>query len=83
MAFKIRSKMVKEIPENFKNNYKEEGLICQYCTETKIMSQSHCMECSAWVEQRTLDEHHGPGDLLPERARLKAESVRKKASYDS
>ena len=93
MAFKIRSKMVEEIPENFKNKYNkngEEGLICQYCTETKIMSQSHCMECSAWVEQRKGLDLMNIMDLvtffrrlLAERTRLEEESVRKTASHDS
>ena len=90
MAFKIRSKMVEEIPENFKNKYKEEGLICQYCTETKIMSQSHCMECSAWVDQRKGLDLMNIMDLvtffrrlLAERTRLEAESVRKTSSHDS
>ena len=53
MAFKIRSHMVPEITGNFKNRYKvkgtiSEGLSCEHCKEGEIMTQSHCMSCSAW-----------------------------------
>ena len=57
MAFKVRSLMIPEIPGNFKNRYKvkgtiSEGLTCEYCQEGEIMTQSHCMSCSAWSELR-------------------------------
>ena len=51
MAFKVRTKMVSEIPANFKNKFKkkgDDGLICSYCKQGKIMTQSHCLECPAW-----------------------------------
>ena len=37
MAFKIRSKMVTEIPGNVKNRYKnkKEELVCKYCSKMK------------------------------------------------
>ena len=47
MAFKVRSKMVSEIPENFKNKYTEETLKCVYCDKGEISSQSHCISCPA------------------------------------
>ena len=46
MAFKVRSKMVSDIPENFKNKYEEGGL---ECNDGEVSSQSHCMVCPAWV----------------------------------
>ena len=52
MAFKIRSKMIKEIPANFKNKYKEEDQVCKYCDENKLLNQSHCVLCPAWEQQR-------------------------------
>ena len=54
MAFRIRSKMVDSIPENFKNKYKKDpqGLICSYCSSGEIFSQSHCLECPAWQDIR-------------------------------
>ena len=55
LAFRVHSKMVDEIPANFKNKFKskgEDGLICSYCDKGEIMSQSHCLECSAWVKLR-------------------------------
>ena len=52
MAFKIRSKMIKEIPANFKNNYNEEDQVCKFCQENKLLNQSHCVVCPAWEKQR-------------------------------
>ena len=54
LAFRIRSKMVKDIPENFKNKHKNDsqGLKCKYCSSGEILSQSHCLVCPAWKELR-------------------------------
>ena len=54
LAFKIRSHMVQDIPGNFKNKFRKnkDGLICSYCSEMEIMTQSHCVRCPAWTEQR-------------------------------
>jgi hypothetical protein len=57
MAFKIRTQMVPEIPGNFKNKYRvkgteTEGLVCSECEEGEIMTQSHCLTCSAWADIR-------------------------------
>ena len=53
MAFKVRSQMLSDIPGNFKNKYRvrgttSDGLICEYCQEEEIMTQSHCLTCTAW-----------------------------------
>ena len=52
MSFKLRSQMLKDIPGNFKNKYKkdEEKLKCQHCDLDEVMTQSHCLECTAWVD---------------------------------
>ena len=49
-AFKLRSQMLENIPGNFKNKYKnnKEKLKCHYCDMDQEMTQSHCLECSAW-----------------------------------
>ena len=54
LAFQIRSKMVKDIPANFKNKFKNdsEGLKCKYCASNEILSQSHFLVCPAWKELR-------------------------------
>ena len=52
MAFQIKSQMVKEIPANFKNKYKEEDRMCKFCDEEKTLNQSHCLVCPAWEHQR-------------------------------
>ena len=57
LAFKIRTQMVAEIPGNYKNKFRvkgtvKEGLVCMECQEGEIMSQSHCLTCTAWVELR-------------------------------
>ena len=49
--------MVPEIPANFKNKYRvkgteTEGLVCTECEEGEIMTQSHCLTCSAWTDIR-------------------------------
>ena len=92
MAFKVRCHMVKDIPANFKNKYKnkEEGLQCSYCTEKKEMSQGHCLGCPAWSELRKGLDVTNIMDLvvffrrlLAERARLEKEGVTGTASHDS
>ena len=59
MAFKIRTQMLPGIPGNFKNKYKkkddqnpDKGLLCDFCQDEEILSQSHCAVCPAWEEQR-------------------------------
>ena len=84
MAFKVRCMMVPEIPNNFKDKYKkkENGLICSYCDEGQVMSQSHCLVCPAWAEQREgldltsiVDMASFFRKLLAERERLEALDV--------
>ena len=89
MAFKVRSKMVADIPCNFKNKYKrkgEDGIMCPYCKEGREFSQSHCLECPAWTDIREGLDLSNIMDLvvffrkmLDERARLEAENVTKTA----
>ena len=76
--------MVPEIPANFKEKYrrKEESLICNYCEEGQIMSQSHCLECPAWKELREGLDLTNIRDmvkffqgLLTERARLNSVDI--------
>ena len=92
MAFKVRCKMVPEIPCNFKNKYKRkgnDGLICSYCKDGTEMSQSHCLECPAWAEMRQGLDLSNIMDLVvffrklvAERARLEGENVIKTALHD-
>ena len=89
MAFKVRSKMVADIPCNFKNKYKrkgEDGIMCPYCKDGREFSQSHCLECPAWADIREGLDLANIMDLvvffrkmLDERARLEAENVMKTA----
>ena len=52
MSFKLRSQMLENIPGNFKNKFKkdEEKLKCQHCDLSEVMTQSHCVECTAWTD---------------------------------
>ena len=89
MAFRVRSQMVNDIPGNFKNKYKnkdtnssESGLVCKHCNSGEIMTQSHCMECPAWMELRVGLDLTDIRDLvmffkklLEERAKLEKGSV--------
>ena len=54
MAFKVRCKMLLDIPANCKGKFKndEEGLICKYCDERCVMDQAHCLECVKWEHLR-------------------------------
>ena len=69
MAFRIRSQMVKDIPGNFKNMYRvrgteNDGLACPDCGGKEIMTQSHCLACPAWAEQRQGLEMTNINDLV-------------------
>ena len=52
ISFKLRSQMLENIPGNFKNKFKkdEEKLKCHHCNLGEMMTQSHCVECTAWVD---------------------------------
>ena len=54
MAFKIRTQMLEDIPANFKNKYRnnKEKLKCEDCDANELMSQSHCVSCTAWSDVR-------------------------------
>ena len=57
MGFMIRTQMVPKIPGNFKNKYRvrgtvSEGLECSECQVGEIMTQSHCVTCTAWEDIR-------------------------------
>ena len=69
MGFMIRTQMVPKIPGNFKNKYRvrgteREGLVCTECPEEEIMTQSHCLTCSAWSELREGLDLTLTGDLV-------------------
>ena len=79
MAFRVRCKMVPDIPANFSQKYrkKENGMTCQYCQEGEIFDQSHCLRCPAWKDLREGLDLTNIGDmakffrsLLTERERL-------------
>ena len=60
MAFRIWTKMLNNIPANFKNKYKvnkgdqedKEGLLCDNCDEDSVMDQAHCLQCEKWMALR-------------------------------
>ena len=93
MAFKVRTKMLTEIPANVKNKFKkkgDDGLVCTYCKQGKEMSQSHCLECPAWDKLRVgldltniMDLVAFFRKLLDERARIEKEEAMGTASHDS
>ena len=51
LAFRIRSKMVKEIKMNFKNMHKND-LLCKECDLKEEESQEHVMVCPGWRDER-------------------------------
>ena len=53
MGFMIRTQMVPKIPGNLKKKYRvREGLECSECQVGEIMTQSHCLTCTAWEDLR-------------------------------
>ena len=50
MAFRIRSKMVKNIKLNYKNMFKDHE--CKQCQGGYQESQAHTMICNGWEEER-------------------------------
>ena len=54
LAFRIRSKMVKNVKKNFRNMYCD--VKCEHCDLREEESQEHMMVCPGWVEEMaTLD----------------------------
>jgi benzoyl-CoA reductase/2-hydroxyglutaryl-CoA dehydratase subunit BcrC/BadD/HgdB len=51
MAFKLHSQMLKNITGNLKNKHKkgEDKLKCHHCDFDVVMTQSHCLEYTDWV----------------------------------
>ena len=64
MKFKIRSKMLQNIPGNFKNKYKfkENGLKCNLCPNE--MTQNHCKICPERSEARNNLDMDNLDDLV-------------------
>ena len=86
MSFRIRTQMLDEIPGNFKNKFKndKEKLKCNHCASDQIMTQSHCMDCSAWADIRNDLDLSKIDDLvkffrklLAERAKSENDGLRK------
>ena len=52
-ASRIRTKLVSNIPGNFKNMYKNNkaGLKCSHCLE-EVMTQIHCISCPGMSQMR-------------------------------
>jgi hypothetical protein len=85
LAFRIRSQMVDNIPANLKNKFRndKQGLICKYCPAGDILSQSHCLVCTAWQELRVGLDLNQIEDLtiyfrklLTERAKMDKKEVK-------
>lgn len=95
MAFKIRTKMVADIPGNFKNKFRvrkgeNEGLICVYCNEEQLLDQAHCLQCVRWKDLRSGLDMTNIKDLvafftlmLQEKEKIDAEKKREKKKRDA
>ena len=51
MAFRIRTKMVKNVKMNFKNSHRD-NLICEKCELGENETQCHALTCPGWEEHR-------------------------------
>ena len=50
-AFRIRTRMVKKVKMNFKNEHRK-NLRCENCDRNEEETQEHVMLCPAWEEER-------------------------------
>lgn len=51
MAFRIRTRMVKKVKMNFKNEHRN-NVKCENCDMNEDETQEHVMLCPAWEEER-------------------------------
>ena len=51
LAYRVRTKMVTDIKQNFKNSHKG-GLQCDWCDSGEEESQCHVTQCTGWEEKR-------------------------------
>ena len=56
LAFRIRCELVKEIKDNFKDKYRRKGgadaILCDDCNCKEIQTESHCLVCPHWEDNR-------------------------------
>ena len=50
LAFRIRTKMVKNVKKNFRNMYRD--TMCENCDLREEETQEHLLVCPAWVPER-------------------------------
>ena len=64
IKFRIRTKMLKKVPGNFKNLYKNvpNGLKCDFCEDE--MTQNHCISCPGRKEYRKDLDMNNLDDLV-------------------
>ena len=79
IAFRIRTKLIKNIPGNFKSMFQNnpDGLKCSHCDET-IMTQSHCVICPGLAALRVGLEMDDIGDMVTFFRKLMIERSKKK-----
>ena len=79
IAFRIRTKLIKNIPGNFKSMFQNnlDGLKCSHCDET-IMTQSHCVICPGLAALRVGLEMDDIGDMVTFFRKLMTERSKKK-----
>ena len=77
--------MLENIPGNFKNKYRnqKEKLKCQHCQSDQLMTQSHCLECPAWVDIKNNLDLTKIEDLVKFFQRLLAERAKPEGSDQS
>ena len=51
MAYRVKTKMIKDIKVNFKNSHKS-GLQCDWCDSGEDESQCHVIHCKGWEDER-------------------------------
>ena len=77
MAFRIKTKMVKNIKMNYKNSHKN-NLACEQCASGENETQCHALTCPGWQEQRAGLDLSSLEDMVTFFSRVLEDKDRKK-----
>ena len=77
MAFRIKTKMVKNIKMNYKNSHKN-NLACEQCASGESETQCHALTCPGWEEHRAGLDLSSLEDMVTFFSRVLEDKDRKK-----
>ena len=63
-TFRMRVMMIDWVKGNYKNRYRQQGLICEGCWEEEVETQSHLTVCEAYQDLREGRDMESDSDLV-------------------